>query len=59
MCDVDEGDDNIVRAVVDEDLPTFIPWFNFEHGPTHLTLPVEATAVASKERFRGGPEPRR
>jgi hypothetical protein len=58
VCWGDETDPDVVRAEVDDALPTFIPWFNFHDGPTHLNLPLHATALASKERFRG-PEVRR
>jgi hypothetical protein len=59
VCRGDDADPDLVRAEVNDALPTFIPWFTFHDGPTHLNLPLRATALASKERFRGGPEVRR
>jgi Flp pilus assembly protein TadG len=50
----DTADDRVV-AVADGSLPTFIPVFTFGRGPSHLDLPIRATAIVSKERFRGGP----
>jgi Flp pilus assembly protein TadG len=60
VCPAGEDPDlETVRAEVAVALPSFIPWVNSGEGATNVTLPLRAVAVMSKERFRGGPEPRR
>lgn len=46
------SDLEVVRAHAEGDLPTFFPWFSFRTGATHVSLPLDATAVVSRERFR-------
>ena len=41
-----------VEARATGHLTTFWPWFEFSRGPTHLNLPLNSTAVVSRERFR-------
>jgi Flp pilus assembly protein TadG len=41
-----------VTLVARGSLRTFIPWFNVRSGVTQLQLPLDATASATKERFR-------
>ena len=47
-------DDESVVVVGDGPMPTFIPWFHFGRGASHLDLPIHVRAEVSKERFRGG-----
>jgi Flp pilus assembly protein TadG len=44
-----------VRGVARGSMATFIPWFDFRSGPTNLKLPLNATAIVSREHFRGRP----
>jgi Flp pilus assembly protein TadG len=41
-----------VTLVAKGSMRTFIPWFSFRSGVTNLRLPLDATASATKERFR-------
>jgi Flp pilus assembly protein TadG len=41
-----------VTFVARGSLRTFIPWFSLRSGVTNLRLPLDATASATRERFR-------
>jgi hypothetical protein len=51
---VRDGDDlEAVRVIASGSFATFMPWLDPRFGVTRLSLPLNANAVVSKERFRG------